>query len=356
MNPDSNRRPTQMDVARIAKVHRSTVSLALKRHPNIAPETCDRIKKIAEDIGYLPDPMLTALSVYRYKKQDAAFQGTLAWLATTTPQFHWKNFIYKRFYEAARDQARTHGYGIEIFDLGEKGLTASRLGQILRSRNIQGILVCPQPNPHMEIDFPWEHFAAITFGFSLKKPQLHTVAASQYNGAVTVIRKLHAAGHERIGYLAIHDDRMNNNMLAGYLSESFIVNKTIPLPPLHPTDCHPKKIAQWYERYRPTAILGPPDIEERAREAGLPVDELTLACAFLPHRQWDLSGIYEDAEQIGRVAADNLVAMIQQGERGIPTSPRITLVEGKWLENRPLNLRPQETTRKRPARKKPQVL
>ncbi|MBC2595918.1 LacI family DNA-binding transcriptional regulator [Ruficoccus amylovorans] len=333
---DPKQRPTQMDVARIAKVHRSTVSLALKRHPNIASETCDRIKKIAEDIGYLPDPMLTALAAYRHKKHDASFQGTLAWLVNTAPNFQWKKLIYRRFYEAAKDQARTHGYGIETFDLAEKGLSTNRLSQILRSRNIQGILVCPQPDPHMEIDFSWEHFSAITFGFSLKKPRLHTVAPYQYDAAIIVVRKLYAAGHERIGYLSIHDDRMNNHILSGFLSETFIAQKAIKTPPLHPTECHPRGIAKWYKRYRPTALIGPPDIEERIREAGLPVDELVLTCAFLPHSHWDLSGVYEDAEQIGRVAADNLVSMIQQGERGIPETFRITLVKGKWIENRPL--------------------
>ncbi len=49
------------DVARSAGVHRTTVSLALRNHPRIPQATRDRVKQIANDLGYRINPLVSAL-------------------------------------------------------------------------------------------------------------------------------------------------------------------------------------------------------------------------------------------------------------------------------------------------------
>ena len=71
-------RTTQDDVARAAGVHRTTVSLALKRHPRIPRETQERVRRIADALGYQPDPMLSSLVAYRTRNRPAAYHGSLA--------------------------------------------------------------------------------------------------------------------------------------------------------------------------------------------------------------------------------------------------------------------------------------
>ena len=56
------RRVTQLDVAREAGVHRSTVSLAFRNHPSIPAETRERVMRVAKKLGYTIDPMLAALA------------------------------------------------------------------------------------------------------------------------------------------------------------------------------------------------------------------------------------------------------------------------------------------------------
>ena len=85
------RRVTQLDVARRAGVHRATVSMALRNHPNIPPATRDRILKIAATLGYSPDPMLSALAAYRSRQRGPTFHGTLAWLANSAFGFDWRD-------------------------------------------------------------------------------------------------------------------------------------------------------------------------------------------------------------------------------------------------------------------------
>ena len=54
------RRVTLSDIAKEAKVHVTTVSLALRDHPRIPAETKQRIKDLAKKMGYAPDPILSA--------------------------------------------------------------------------------------------------------------------------------------------------------------------------------------------------------------------------------------------------------------------------------------------------------
>src|SRR5438128_7703876 len=94
----NERRVTQQEVARRARVHRTTVSLALSDSPRIPAKTKARIKRIAQELGYAPDPMLTALIAYRSQRRPAAFHGTLAWLANTQVGYDWKLVPHFRDY------------------------------------------------------------------------------------------------------------------------------------------------------------------------------------------------------------------------------------------------------------------
>ena len=66
-SPDSapGRRPTLKDVARESGYHITTISLALREHASIPPETRRRIREIAERIGYQKNPVFHALSRFR---------------------------------------------------------------------------------------------------------------------------------------------------------------------------------------------------------------------------------------------------------------------------------------------------
>ncbi len=111
-------RTTQSDVAKKAGVHISTVSLALRNHPRIPVETRNRIHKIAKELGYTPDPMLSALANYRERGRPVTFHGTLAWIAATADDFDWrKSEHYTRYFQGAKNRAAERGYKLEPFDL-----------------------------------------------------------------------------------------------------------------------------------------------------------------------------------------------------------------------------------------------
>ena len=118
------RRTTQDDVARAAGVHRTTVSLALKCHPRIPGETQERVRRIADELGYQPDPTLSSLVAYRAQNRPVAFHGTLAWFVSSAEGFNWQEVPHFRAsYEGILARARRCGIECETFDVNAAGMT-----------------------------------------------------------------------------------------------------------------------------------------------------------------------------------------------------------------------------------------
>jgi len=58
------------DVASAAGVCPATVSLALRNHPSIPEKTRERIRKVADDLGYLPNPRISELMRQIHKTRN----------------------------------------------------------------------------------------------------------------------------------------------------------------------------------------------------------------------------------------------------------------------------------------------
>jgi LacI family transcriptional regulator/LacI family repressor for deo operon, udp, cdd, tsx, nupC, and nupG len=330
------RRPTQSDVAKAAGVHRATVSLVFSNHPSIPATTKARVMECARKLGYSPDPMLSALAVYRSRHRPKSFQGTLAWLTNDLPgQTHWQDIKNSRdYYEGALSRAGTHGFQLEIFDLRKSAPSTARLASIFRTRNIQGLLLPPQLRPNMEIDFPWDQFSAVTFGHSLIRPKLHTLTSAQFRSTVQTMRQLKLMGYQRIGFFfsAQHDEKTDHNYLAGYLVETYTSKNKDHIPPLFASDSNPEEFKRWYEKYHPDAIItGNRDALEILHSLGISVPgDIGVASPLVLEQNSLLAGVYEDSFHIGEVAMDYLVSMIHRGERGIPNQQQRVYIEGTW--------------------------
>ncbi len=345
-------RVTQQDIAKAAGVHRTTVCLALKNHPNIPESTRAKIRTLADKLGYVPDPMLSALAVYRDRKHPRAFQGSLAWLANNEPPFDWREKgIFKKNHGGAVASAKSHGYTLEVFDLQTPGMTAKRMAGILRARNISGILVAPQPRPNTTLDFPWENFSAIAFGFTLAKPALHCVTSSVYQATLQTIRHIRAQGYRRIGFAStsMQDERFNHSSLSVYLAEMFLHGEEPLVLPMRPEGCTPQELRGWVKQVRPEALLVSLDVADMIGNAGLEIPrDVALACPSLAHDKGPLAGICENAFLVGEVAVDQLVAMLQRDERGVPSVLQRVFVEGYWVSGSTLPMRrPQRSRRSR---------
>ncbi|MDD5350078.1 MAG: LacI family DNA-binding transcriptional regulator, partial [Chthoniobacteraceae bacterium] len=109
-------RVTLRDVAAKAGVHHTTASRALKNDPRVCPETLAKIKAIAEQMGYTPDPMLSALNAYRNASGHSQNHGTIAWLTNYPTRDGWRiSSCYALYFRGASEQLLRHGYHLEEF-------------------------------------------------------------------------------------------------------------------------------------------------------------------------------------------------------------------------------------------------
>lgn len=324
-------------MARVAGVNRATVSLAVRNHPSISAATRDRIQKIAAELGYRLDPMLSALATYRNNQKPPEYRGTLAWLARTTENFRWRaNAHFSAYFRQAQSRAAFQGYRIDILDLGDDGMTLERAASILRSRGIRGVLLCPQPQSDTDFTrLPWEDFAGVSFGYSITRPHLHSVAAAQFRAAFATYRETQSRGYRRIG-LALnrgHDERTDHNYLGGYLAARQLHTGAEPVQPfLYDRDSLPR-LPDWVRSQRPDAVLCSDPIPARLREAGHRVPEdLGIANPLLASDTTEIAGMWESNERIADAAVDTVVAMLHRGDYGIPARPQRVLIDSTWIE------------------------
>lgn len=342
------KRVTQQDIAVKAGVDRSTVSLALRNSPRLPAATRKRIRSVAEKLGYFPDPMLTALAQYRHSFSQHTFHGTIAWLVndSTTSGFQ-NNPHYRDYYTGALQCAQKRGFKLEVLTFDQRTTTSRRLEEILRARNIQGLLLSPQPAGFKPLKLNWNLFSVITFGYSLTSPAMHTIAAAHYRSTRKVLDILRQRGYRRIGLAlsAMTDDRCDNPYAAAYAGYFLRNEQPIPCRPLLLDEIRPniEKVHRWLWEERPdAALINHYNVIKLLREARLDIPEGTgITCASLPYADDEFSGIVENSIHIGEVAVDMLVAMMNRGERGLPEFPQRIHVEGKWFEGTSLRPPPQ---------------
>ncbi|PTX93892.1 LacI family transcriptional regulator [Spartobacteria bacterium LR76] len=334
------RRVSQKNVADAAGVHVTTVSLALKNSPRLPIETREKIQRIARELGYQPDPMLSALTIYRRKVHQPYFQGTLAWLdnlkGDSQPPAKAR---YRDYWDGAVERCSELGYQIEEFSTDEMSL--SRISKILKARGISCILLPPQPRHLSHIKFDWENFCALSFGFSLAFPRLHLVTNAQYRSARQAVRTIRSYGYRRIGFttLRVIELRTDQNFSSGYLAEHRLGRRE-PLPIFEFDDAQKsvrrtflRDFAKWLRTCKPDAIISlDHEVANALKILEIEPSKCAYASLHLDSAESGVAGICQNDKLVGRAAVDYIVDMYNRNERGVPAVPYRVLVEGTWVD------------------------
>jgi LacI family transcriptional regulator len=343
---------TLKDIANTAGVSLMTVSRALRKHASVSPETQSKIEAVAKELGYRPNPLISALMSYRRAGKAPQSHSVIAFVTSFPTRDGWKaRKIYQEFFQGAFEAADRHGYRLEEFWLRENGMNAHRLSNIFYSRNINGVIVAPLPVSVGHLSLDWEKFSAVTFSYTLARPILHRASNHQFRSMRMAMRQLRRLGYKRIGLAmpASCDHRIDDQWTASFLMEQqrASTGKNIPLCVIDDKDWCEAAFRSWFVKNIPDVILSQqPKILEwlQAMNKRVPADVgfVHLSC---PDESGKFAGIYQNSQVIGRVAVDFLVGMIQRNERGIPALPHTILVEGTWIDG--------DTLRKPGANTKP---
>lgn len=341
-------RVTLRDVAAKVGVSHVTVSLALRNHPSIPLVRREQVKRVAEQMGYRPDPLLSSLVVYRHSKRPVQVQSSLVWLN------HWDqperlrgaHREFDAYWHGASTAADRYGYRLEEIRW-TADITAQRFERILLTRGVRGVLIPPHHTVPDWGGFDWSKFSIIRFGLSVPSPDSHLVTSDQQRAVVMALKKISSYGYERIGMVVA--DHLDKNVGGNYTGGFFTAQRLLQMRSVNALliteeDAYQGRSARvkealrrWLVRVKPDAILTT-DIHIPAfiRELGYRIpQDLAVAGTSISDIPVD-AGINQNGEAIGRTAVEMLVAQINVDQRGEPPAPCRILVESLWQDGKSL--------------------
>ncbi|MFD0895583.1 LacI family DNA-binding transcriptional regulator [Luteolibacter ambystomatis] len=334
--PSILHRVTQKDLAKALKIAQSTVSMALRDDPSIPAGTREEIRQAAQEMGYRPNPTGTALAHFRASSRNQPVHAALAWLNCWEDPLKLRSYgEFDGYWHGAADAADSFGYRLEEFVV-DRRMTLERLGGILRTRHIHGILLPPGPLPAGWERFDWEAFSVVRLSHPARQNDLVacTVAGDQMKNGLLAFDSMRQLGYSRIGYCGLYwQERL---FCAGYLWGQHHAEEEAKVPPLllgnSERDEWWQRFGAWYELHRPDAILTDlPEVPEMLAAMGrkVPADVGLAAMGVLDCGI--RAGINQNPREIGRTGVTVLTSLIHERNFGLPPVRRSMLIGGSWV-------------------------
>lgn len=330
-------------VADLAGVSIMTVSRVMRNSPLVSKTTRALVLAVAKKLDYRPDPIASRLmAVVRRGKGGRKNVAAIAFvrdrrgLIASEVDVH--RYVHADF---VRHRAEMHGYAVDEFLLGERGLTVARLRSVLAARGIEGVLFSMETSEGDGPGFDFARFASSTFGYGLQSPPLHRASTNMMQGLLAAFRQLEERGYQKIG-LAITpwvNDRSDHTYSGAMLNYQAAVSRRRQVPPLiFRTNLlaeNQRAFCAWARLHQPDAIISfdhlVPDWIRRNLGRRIPED-----IGFVVHDWTDravgLAGIDHHRPHVVAAAVDLVATQLYHSEVGIPAIPRQVLIPATWVE------------------------
>lgn len=335
-------RVSYKDIGREAGVSAMTVSLAMRNHSSIPDRTRQRIRKVAEELGYRPDPKISEMMQYMSWRRGHREFPVLCFLDLWERKRAWQESTYvKRLFEGAKKRAEALGYDLQDFWLREPHMSARRLRDILKTRHILGILIPPLPPETRQLDFSIKGFTAVTTSYSSESIGCHLVTNNRHQIIQLALQKVLEKGFRKIG-LALNEDldrRSNHDIVAHFLFYQQTIPEKDRVRILYGKKLTEKAVGKWYLSERPEVVISMSNsIYDWLVSMGLsvPGDVGFVSLSTYKGYPENYTGVDERSDVVGAAAIDVLTAHLQRHETGLPAHRKMTLLEGEWLEGKTL--------------------
>jgi len=200
---------TVKDIAKRLRLHYTTVSKALRDHPDISPATKHRVVSLAEELDYHPNSIAKSL-----KKQATSTLGVIV------PSI--KNDFFSAVISGIEEVAYGGEFNTVVCQSNENAeREAIHVGTLISNR-VAGVLVCVA-----QTTMSGAHFRALQrqgiplvfFDRVCPDVEAGKVVVDDYGGALKAVRHLIDSGHRRIAHAAGPKNvSICRERLRGYLS------------------------------------------------------------------------------------------------------------------------------------------
>jgi DNA-binding LacI/PurR family transcriptional regulator len=188
------KRPTSHDVARLAGVSRTTVSLVLNDVPGIriSPEVRQRVLEAARSLNYYPDVTGRRLADGR--------THTIALVWHRGPDRAYRDSFLPGLLQGITDSARRYGYYVLFRPIGPDEPDDSYV-ELARGRHTDGLILSGprSDDPHL-LQLHQDGFPLVLHG-QLPGTDIPFVDVDNVHGGKVAVEHLLALGHRRIGMI-----------------------------------------------------------------------------------------------------------------------------------------------------------
>ena len=326
-------RVTIKDIAKELGISPSTVSRALKDHPDISLETKKAVNELAEKLNYTPDPIALSL-----KSRKSKIIGVIV------PEI--VHYFFSTVIHGIEDLAYKSGYNVMVCESNESFEREVQNVDALLSSRVEGILVSTSKNTRdivhfkkiMDVGVPLVFFDRIC-----KDIETDRVIVDDEEGAFQAVNHMIKTGCRRIVHLSAPGHMLiSQNRKQGYIRA--LESNQIKMDPDLIVKCDsvedtidiiPRFLKQ---NPRPDGFFAVNDLTAAAalkivKGGGLKVPEDVAIVGFTNGQISDLtdpslSTVEQHGHEIGKEAAQLLIDRLQKEEE----YPAITrLIETKFI-------------------------
>ncbi|MDR1009544.1 MAG: LacI family DNA-binding transcriptional regulator [Opitutaceae bacterium] len=319
------------EIAGIAGVSVSTVSLALRNSPKISTKRREIILKLVKQTGYHIDPRISELMVHlRVARADRAPSNIAFVIPELTREQvrHYPPII--GMLAGVREMGRSAGFRVDTFYLADPGMNTRRLRSILVARGIRGIIFAPFASGVAKIDFDLTGFSAATAGYSIISPRLHRACPDYLQMMDELVATATNLGHRRLGLVMTYNEGGIGHKL--FTSSFLYYQSKIPradrIPVLPKPQISPKHLGAWLKKHNPDVIISAASVYHLLREIGVRIPEdVCFASIDRSEPPVDAAGADHRYQLVGEEAFQLVLGQLHLNITGEPDPPKVMMVD-----------------------------
>ncbi|MCI6629297.1 MAG: LacI family transcriptional regulator [Lachnospiraceae bacterium] len=314
------------DISRVCGVSVATVSKALNNHSDIGEETKEHIKKVAKEMGYLPNLSARALKTNKTHGIGVLFVDE-AGSGLTHDYFSSVLDSFKR-------TAESRGYDITFINSCKNRENRMTYLDHSRYRGFDGVaLACIDFEDPEVVELVQSDLPVVTIDYLFNNR--NAVVSDNVSGVRDLLEYIYEMGHRKVAYIHGAPSAVTTNRLSSFYRTAERLG--IKVPDEYVTEAAYRDTAATFEATNrlldlpdpPTCILFPDDFAafggiNAIRERGLRIPEDISVAGYDGIRAAEileprLTTVKQDTERIGSMAARKLIDLIE--------TPKTTLVE-----------------------------
>ncbi len=326
------------DIAKICNVSVATVSKALNDHRDIGEETKENIKRVAKELGYLPNLSARALKTNKTYGIGVLFVDE-ARSGLTHDYFSGVLDSFKRTAEEA-------GYDITFINSSKNRVNKMTYLEHSRYRGFDGVvLACIDFNDPEVIELVQSDIPVVTIDYVFHNRI--SVLSDNVAGMKDLVEYIYGKGHRRIAYIHGAPSAVTSGRLSSFYRTAEKLG--IEIPDEYIRQAAYRSTTDTYQvtnelldlKNPPTCIIYPDDFSafggiNAIRERGMQIPEDISVAGYdgiraARHLEPKLTTIRQATEKIGEVAAKRLISLIEKPKTTVMEQIIIpgNIIEGK---------------------------